>query len=109
MMKTIEQLQVLQVKDFTKWVRKQVRQFGRKADICNQRYSAVEFWLQELGISAGFICGGEVCYGTDILPSGFQTIGYYMMDEEGMMEVKAGRWLDIVALENPENFLIARE
>src|SRR5579884_2641046 len=57
MRKTIESLTAA---DFAKWVRKQVRQFGRKAEICNQQYSAVEMWLRELGFVVSFICGGEV-------------------------------------------------
>jgi hypothetical protein len=98
----------LQAKDFSKWCRKQVRQFGRKAEICNQQYSAVEIWLKELGIEAGFICGGEVEYERQRFTSDWQAIGYYMMDEEGMMETKAGRWLDICELENQEAYLIGR-
>lgn len=97
----------LQAKDFAKWVRKQVQAFGRKGDICNQQESAVEVWLKELGIEAGFICGGEVEYNCQPLSSDFQAIGYYMFDEQGMMETKAGQWLDICSLENPEAYLIA--
>ncbi len=100
-------IHALQAKDFTKWVRRQVRLFGRRADICNQRYSAVEIWLQELGIAAGFISGGEVTLDGQIIVSGWQAIGYYMFDD-GTMEVKAGRWLDICQSEDQEGFLIAR-
>jgi nicotinamidase-related amidase len=105
MRKTIESLTAA---DFAKWVRKQVRQFGRKAEICNQQYSAVEMWLRELGFVVSFICGGEVEVDGEWYVSDFQTIGYYMMDEDGMMEEKAGRWLDIVSLENLDGYLIAR-
>jgi hypothetical protein len=98
----------LQAKDFTKWVCKQALQFGRKAEIANIRFSAVEMWLKELGIEAGFICGGEVNIDNKILVSDWSAIGYYMMDEDGMMETKAGRWLDICKLENQEDYLIGR-
>lgn len=98
----------LQVKDFSAWVRKQARQFGRKAEICDQRYSAVEMWLKELGIDAGFVAGGEVNYNNQFLYSDFQNIGYYMFAEDGMMEVKAGRWLEICKFDNQEDYLIGR-
>ncbi len=98
----------LQVKDFTKWVRKQVRAYGCRAEIANIRFSAVEMWLQELGIEAGFVCGGEVELDGQVLFSDWQAIGYYMMDEEGMMVIEARHWLDICLLENQDDYLIGR-
>lgn len=98
----------LQMKDFAKWVRKQVRLFGRKADICNQQYSAVEIWLHELGIDAGFLAGGEVSYEGEYLFSDWQACGYYMFNEDGRMETSAGRWLQIVEWDNQEDYLIGR-
>lgn len=98
----------LQARDFTAWVRKQVRADGRRAEIATIRFSAVEMWLKELGIEAGFICGGEVEYESQIFLSEWQNIGYYMMDESGLMELKAGRWLDICLLEDQGAYFIAR-
>ena len=86
MMKSLNELQA---KDFTKWVRGQVRQFGRRADIADIQFSAVEYKGQKLF-------------------SDWSSISYYMMDEDGMMELKAGRWLDICLLEDQGAYLIAR-
>lgn len=99
----------LQAKDFAKWVRKQVRQFGRKAEVANIQYSAVEMWLQELGFAnVTFIAGGEVEVNGETLYTEWASCCYYMFNEEGLMETAAGRWLEIVNLEQPESYLIAR-
>ena len=103
-MKSIEQLQT---KDFTKWVRRQVRQFGRKAEIANIQYSAVEMWLKELGFEdVVFISGGEVEVDGEKFFSEWTATSYYMFNEDGMMETAAGRWLDICQLDNQEAYLI---
>ena len=105
-MKNINQLQA---KDFAKWVRKQVRQFGRNAEIASIQFSAVEMWLKELGFEhVTFIAGGEMEVNGSRLYSDWTNISYYMFDEEGLMELKASRWLEIANLERAEDYLIAK-
>ncbi len=98
----------LQAGDFQKWVRKQVRTNGRKTEIATIQFTAVEMWLKELGIEAGFIAGGEVEIDGQRVISEWTNIGYYMFNDDGLMELTAGRWLEIASLEQPEYLLIAR-
>lgn len=104
----------LQAKDFVKWLRKQVRLFGRKAEVGNAQVCPVEAWAQELGYNVSFICGGEVevknehgvC--THFTTTEWTATSYYMYDEDGLMVTKAGKMLDVALLDVPEAYLIAR-
>ena len=101
----------LQAKDFAKWLRKQVRQYGRKAVVGSIQTCPVEAWVKEItGTEISFICGGEVeIEGQDEKQyTDWTATSYYMMDEEGLMVVEAGRMLDIISLDDPEAYLIAR-
>lgn len=99
----------LQVKDFAKWLRKQARQYGRKAEIATVAKTAVEIWLAELGLGdVEFICGGEVHIGNEYLFSNWQGIGYYMFDEDGKMVLTIGEWLKIAETDLQEDYLIGR-
>jgi len=103
--RTIEQLQA---KDFIAWLRRIVREHGRKAEIGNENDCPVEVWAKELGFNIRFIAGGEVELedGT-LLTTEWASASYYMFREDGHMEVKAGKWLDIMTqCENPEAYLI---
>src|SRR5581483_2508028 len=53
-------LMKLQAKHFTKWLRKQIRQYGRRVEVGTEEQCPVEAWLAELGFSCKFIAGGEV-------------------------------------------------
>ena len=103
----------LQAKDFAKWLRKQIRENGRKAEVGSIQTCPVEAWVKEiLGIEIGFICGGEieVYNGNErqVLYTEWTSTSYYMMDEDGQMVIEAGKMLDIIALDDPEAYLIAR-
>ena len=99
----------LQAKDFAKWLRKQVRQYGRKAIVGSIQTCPVEAWVKEVaGIDIAFICGGEIEIEGRMEYTDWTATAYYMMDEEGLMVVEAGRMLDIISLDNPEAYLIAR-
>lgn len=109
----MKNLNQLQAKDFAKWLRKQIRENGRKAEVGSIQICPVEAWVKEAaGIAVGFICGGEVevYSGNDrqVLYTDWTSTSYYMMDEEGQMVIQAGKMLDIINLDNPEAYLIAR-
>jgi hypothetical protein len=103
--RTIEQLQA---KDFIAWLRRQVRTYGRKFEVGDQQHCPVEVWLAELGYQVIFIAGGEIeLEDGRKLTTDWTSASYYMYNEEtNLMETKAGKWLDIMAYEAPEAFLI---
>jgi hypothetical protein len=99
----------LQAKDFIKWLRKLIRQGGRKAQLCDQRNTPVEIWVKDVtGIDITFIAGGEVQVAGQTLHTEWTSISYYMFQEDGMMVVEAGKMLDAALLEQPEAHLIAQ-
>src|SRR5713226_3733833 len=102
-------LNKLQAKDFVKWLRKQIRLYGRKAELCSPSDTPIEDWLQELGYSVSFIVGGELNLNNGtIVTSGWVNIGYYMNDEDGNMVVKADEMLKVAELEQCDAYLIAQ-
>lgn len=114
-MKTQKTINDLQAKDFAQWLRKQARLFGRKAEIGTMQDCPVEVWIAEVtGQRINFICGGdliicgETAYYDQHLFTDFTATSYYMFDEEGRMVTEIGAMLDIIALDDPEAYLIAR-
>ncbi len=105
----------LQAKDFAKWLRKQVREYGRKAEVGSNQTCPVEAWVKDVcGIAIEFICGGdlivcgEIAYYDQHLFTDWTATSYYMYDEEGQMVIQAGAMLDMIALDDPQAYLIAR-
>ena len=102
----------LQAKDFARWLRKQVRLCGRHAEVGSIQTCPVEAWVKEVtGIEIAFICGGEIEIEgrMDALEyTDWTATSYYMFDEEGQMVIEAGAMLDMIALDDPESYLIAR-
>src|SRR5579859_2434409 len=101
----------LQAKDFTKWLRKIIREHGRRAVVGSQQRCPVEVWVQDVtGLHIGFISGGEVEIEgqVEVEYTDWTSTTYYMFDEAGNMVVEAGKMLDIILLDNQEAYLIAR-
>lgn len=109
-----EGLMKLQAKHFVAWLRKQVRLYGRKADLCDQRHTPVEIWAADLGYNICFIAGGEVEVNDvsgkriEFTTSDWVNIGYYMYEEDGMMVTQAGKMLDVALLETSDAHLVSR-
>jgi hypothetical protein len=105
-------LEELQAKHFQKWMRKQVRLFGRKAQVATCSTNAVEMWLKELGLSTvSFQSGGDMWIGdggNEDAYTGWTSLIHYMTDDDGNAILTAGEWLDIASLEDSETYLIAR-
>lgn len=80
----------LQAKDFTKWLRRIIRENGRCAVIGSQQTCPVEAWVKEVtGLRISFISGGEVEIEGQIEVEYTDWISttYYMFDEAGNMVV----------------------
>ena len=103
--KQVVDLSNLTAGDFAKWVRKQIRLLGRKSEICTSHKSAIDFWLEELGVKATFLCGGELQINNEIIPTNWVSMGYYFITD-GVVETKASKWLEIVESENTEETLL---
>jgi hypothetical protein len=106
----MKSLNELQAKDFAKWLRKQQRTFGRNVQVGSIQDCPVEVWAEEVtGIAINFICGGEIeIEGKEMQYTDWSATCYYMMDEEGMMVVEAAAMLNVINLDRPEAYLIAR-
>jgi hypothetical protein len=102
----------LQAKDFQKWMRKQVRTLGRKAEVATRSTNAVEMWLKELGLTTvSFQSGGDMWFGeggNEDAYTGWISLIHYMTDEDGNAILTAGEWLNIANIEQPETYLIVR-
>ena len=100
----------LQAKDFAKYLRKIIRQNGRKFEVGTNYICPVEAWVKEVtGLTIEFICGGEVELPGDIEEfTAWYSTTYYMFDEDGRMVIEAGKMLDIILLDDQEAYLIAR-
>ncbi len=105
--KRVADLRKLQAKDFAKWVRKQVRLNGRKAEICTTHKSAIDFWLEELGVRATFLCGGEIEINGQVVVSNWTNIGYYFITDE-VVETKASTWLEIAESECQNEYFLTK-
>lgn len=100
----------LQAKDFAKWLRKQQRQFGRNIEVGSVQVCPVEAWVEDVtGTKINFICGGEIeVEGQEMQYTDWTATSYYMMDEAGQMVTTAAAMLNIINLDRPEAYLIAR-
>lgn len=100
----------LKAKDFAKWLRKQIRQHGRNIQVGSIQTCPVEAWVEEVtGMKINFICGGEIeIEGEAMQYTDWTATSYYMMDEEGMMVTTAAAMLNVINLDKPEAYLIAR-
>src|SRR5258708_678889 len=54
-------LHSLSVKDYQRWLRKQIRQHGRRFEIGDQLHAPVELFVEEItGLPVKFLAGSEV-------------------------------------------------
>lgn len=106
----MKNLQDLQAKDFAKWLRKQQRTFGRNVQVGSIQTCPVEAWVEEVtGTKINFICGGEIeVEGQPMQYTDWSATSYYMMDEDGLMVTTAAAMLNVINLDKPEAYLIAR-
>src|SRR5690349_12653981 len=99
-------LNELQAKDFAKWLRKQIRVSGHRFEVGSIQVCPVEAFVKEItGVEIGFICGGEIEIRGDerqVVTTDWTATSYYMMDEDGMMVIEAGKMLDIILLDDQE-------
>lgn len=84
---TLEQkyavLNTLTVAQYIKWLKKNVRKYGRSAEFGNGRQNAVEVFVKDVtGIEIGFTASGEVEINGEIcyMLSGWTDIAYYTYD-----------------------------
>lgn len=106
----MKDIRELQAKDFAKWLRKQIRQLGRNVQVGSIQTCPVEAWVAEVtGTKINFICGGEIeIEGQEMQYTDWTATSYYMMDEEGLMVTTAAAMLNVINLDKPEAYLIAR-
>lgn len=98
-------LQPLTVGDYQKWLRKQVRLYGRRAEVGTTLRSPVDLFVKEVtGLDYRLQASGdaEVYVGNvRYVLDGPQVLAYYLYNEDGLLITKAGAALDCAMLENP--------
>jgi len=105
-------LHALTVGDYQRWLRKQIRAFGRRFEVGNVQRSPVDMFLRDAtGLDCFLLAGGEVdVYGTDCRCQEFVTeamsLAYHIFDDDGHMIVTAGKALDASRNERADALLV---
>jgi hypothetical protein len=99
--------------DYQKWLRRQIRQYGRRAVVGNVQHHPIDLFVKErTGLDFTMLAGGEVEVTVDGKTYEFMTeavsLAYYIFDDDGQMITTAGKALDM-ALEDASTLIVDRE
>jgi len=106
-------LKGLTVKDYQRWLRKQIRLFGRRVELGDARIAPIESFMKEAtGLDVKMLAGGEVevYVGTcryELFIAATDLAYYIYEDETNELITTAGKALDVALLVNPSLHLAA--
>lgn len=96
--------------DYQKWLRKQIRQNGRRAVVGNAQHSPVDVFVKErTGFSFLLLASDEieVTVGNDTYYfMSAACLGYYLFDDDGEMIVTAGKALDVATWQDASTLIV---
>lgn len=109
---TLEQkyaiLNTLTVPAYIKWLKKNIRQFGRRAEFGNGRRNAVEVFVKEVtGVDIIFGASGQVEVNGEIgcFLSGWTDIAYYTYNDESVFVTTLGEALKYAEWQSEQSFI----
>lgn len=102
----LNKVRSLTVRDYQKWLRKQIRANGRRAELGNACLAPVEAFMKECsGLDCNMIAGGEVeVHVGDTRYELFTQatdLAYWLYDDDGNLITTAGKALDVALLVDP--------
>jgi hypothetical protein len=101
-------LNILTVAMYIKWLKKNARKYGRRAEFGNGRQNGVEVFVKEVtGIEICFTASGEVQINGEMyyMVSGWTDIAYYTYDDEEVFVTTFGKALKYAEWQSDQPFI----
>jgi len=97
--------------DYQKWLRRQIRLNGRRAEIGNAQHSPIDIFVKETtGFDFVLLAWGEInvsVNGKDYeFTSNATDLAYYIYSDEGEMITTAGKALDMAMYEDASTLIV---